>query len=183
MKKIGISEKQEEFEMKMNKLAALILAGTMTFSCTAATAITVAAATEDVQSSAEEIAVNILEMFDEQAIEDILGNPDKVADLVIQVKNIVQNMNPSEEEIKNVLMTALNQYSDLIGQYSDIQITEGDVDAIAKAIRYALDLNLSDDQIREYVKEIYSTLNALGIDPSDAQGAYDKVKDLFGNLF
>lgn len=171
-------------KLNIKNITAMVLAGVIT--CTAP--ITTMASTDtnvsaDLSAATESLENEIMSMFDQKSVEEILANPDAIADIVIAAKKIINEWNPSDEDMKNIITAALNQYSEQISSYSGIQISDSDVDKIVSAIRYAINLNLSDDEIRKYVKDIYSAMGALGIDMSDSNGILDKMTGLFSKIF
>ena len=98
--------------MKVNKLSAVILAGVL--ACSTPSAVFAQ------ESSAEEILMDA-------AMDSLLSDPDKVADIIIFAKNMIDQQELSDEEMKNIIDQAADQF--------DVSISDSDKDTILKLLK------------------------------------------------
>ena len=140
--------------MRVNKLGALVLAGILT--CTAPAAV-----------SAE---VNITEeILMDAAVDSLLSDPDKVADIIIFVKDMIDQQDLSDDEMKSIIDEAADQF--------DVNITDSDKDTILKLVKKFKDMDIDEEQLREDIKSVYEKLDNLGIEQDDVKGFLGKLID------
>ena len=144
--------------MKVNKLSAVILAGVL--ACSTPSAVFAQ------ESSAEEILMDA-------AMDSLLSDPDKVADMIIFAKNMIDQQELSEE-MKNIIDQAADQF--------DVSISDSDKDTILKLVKKFKDMDIDEEQLREDIKSIYEKLDSLGVGKEEVKGFLGKLIDFAKNI-
>ncbi|MDY3999307.1 MAG: DUF1002 domain-containing protein [Blautia sp.] len=140
--------------MKVNKLGAFVLAGIL--ACTSPAAVSAE------ENTAEEILMDA-------AIDSLMSDPDKVADIIIFVKDMVDQQELSDDEMKSIIDEAAEQF--------DVNITDSDKDTILKLVKKFKDMDIDEEQLREDIKSVYEKLDNLGIEKEDVKGFLGKLID------
>lgn len=140
--------------MRVNKLGALVLAGILT--CTAPAAVSAQ------ENTTEEILMDA-------AVDSLLSDPDKAADIIIFVKDMIDRQDLSDDEMKNIIDEAADQF--------DVNITDSDKDTILKLVKKFKDMDIDEEQLREDIKSVYEKLDNLGIEKDDVKGFLGKIID------
>ena len=140
--------------MKVNKLGAFVLAGIL--ACTSPAAVSAE------ENTAEEILMDA-------AIDSLMSDPDKVADIIIFVKDMVDQQELSDDEMKSIIYEAAEQF--------DVNITDSDKDTILKLVKKFKDMDIDEEQLREDIKSVYEKLDNLGIEKEDVKGFLGKLID------
>ena len=140
--------------MKINKkFSALVLAATL--ACT--TPVMVYA-----QDSSSEMVDQAVEILKDNGVDDLLSNPDKVVDLIMQTKEILGQVDVTDEEIGSALdVAADSDKTTLIQLYNKFKNTD-----------------LDEEQLRSQVNKVYNKLEELGITKEDVKGILGKLVDL-----
>lgn len=137
--------------MKVKRLGALILAGVLT--CTAPSAV-----------FADDITEEILM---DTAIDSLLSDPDKVADIVIYVKDAIDQQDISDDDIRYVIDQAAENF--------DVDLSDSDKESLLKIVKKFKDMDIDEDQLRSDIKSVYDKLESLGIDKEDVKGVLGKL--------
>ena len=145
--------------MKVNKLSAVILAGVL--ACSTPSAVFAQ------ERSAEEILMDA-------AMDSLLSDPDKVADIIIFAKNMIDQQELSDEEMKNIIDQAADQF--------DVSISDSDKDTILKLVKKFKDMDIDEEQLREDIKSIYEKLDSLGVGKDEVKGFLGKLIDFAKNI-
>lgn len=140
--------------MKVKRLGAFILAGVLT--CTAPSAV-----------FADEISTE--EMIMDMAIDSLLDNPDKVADIIIYVKEMINQQDLSDEDIRSVIDQAAEQF--------DVSLSDSEKDTLLKLVKKFQDMDIDEEQLREDIQSVYDTMEKLGIEKDDIKGTLGKLID------
>lgn len=140
--------------MRVNKLGALVLAGILT--CTAPATVSAQ------ENTTEEILMDA-------AVDSLLSDPDKAADIIIFVKDMIDRQDLSDDEMKNIIDEAADQF--------DVNITDSDKDTILKLVKKFKDMDIDEEQLREDIKSVYEKLDNLGIEKDDVKGFLGKIID------
>ncbi|MDO4307951.1 MAG: DUF1002 domain-containing protein [Eubacteriales bacterium] len=144
--------------MKVKRLGALILAGVLT--CTAPSVVL-----------ADEITEEILM---DTAIDSLLSDPDKVADIVIYVKDAIDQQDISDDDIRYVIDQAAENF--------DVNLSDSDKESLLKIVKKFKDMDLDEEQLRTDIKSVYDKLESLGIEKEDVKGVLGKLIDLAKNI-
>ena len=142
--------------MKINKFAAVIMAGILT--CTAPAAVY--AADINVDSIAEEIVEN-------DKLNELAANPDQVADIIISVKNMIDSQNITDDQIR----TGVDMAAGELG----VSLSDSEKNAVVTLASKLVNMNISDEEIRSSVNGVYSALDSLGIGKEEVKGIVKKI--------
>ena len=140
--------------MKVNKLGALILAGVLT--CTGPAVIFA----ED--NSTEE-------MIMDEVVDSLLSNPDKVADIIIFVKDMIDRQDLSDDQILNIIDEAAVQF--------EVSLSDSDKESILKLVKKFKEMDIDETQLRNHINSAYEKLESLGIDKESVKGILGKLID------
>lgn len=145
--------------LKMKKIAMLVLTGVLM--CAAPASVYASDNTEEI-------------IMDNQ-IDSLLSDPDKAVDVIMYVKDMINQQDISDEEILN-----------LIGQASDnfnINLSDDEKNSLLNIIKKFKDMEINEDELRNTVTKIYDKLEELGIEKEDVKGFIEKTIDFVKSLF
>ena len=148
--------------MKINKkFSALVLAATL--ACT--TPVMVYA-----QDSSSEMVDQAVEILKDNGVDDLLSNPDKVVDLIMQTKEILGKIDVTDEEIGSAL--------DVAAESAGVTLTDSDKTTLIQLYNKFKNTDLDEEQLRSQVNKVYNKLEELGITKEDVKGILGKLVDL-----
>ena len=148
--------------MKINKkFSALVLAATL--ACT--TPVMVYA-----QDSSSEMVDQAVEILKDNGVDDLLSNPDKVVDLIMQTKEIRGQVDVTDEEIGSAL--------DVAAESVGVTLTDSDKTTLIQLYNKFKNTDLDEEQLRSQVNKVYNKLEELGITKEDVKGILGKLVDL-----
>lgn len=148
--------------MKINKkFSALVLAATL--ACT--TPLMVYA-----QDSSSEMVDQAVEILKDNGVDDLLSNPDKVVDLIMQTKEILGQVDVTDEEIGSAL--------DVAAESVGVTLTDSDKTTLIQLYNKFKNTDLDEEQLRSQVNKVYNKLEELGITKEDVKGILGKLVDL-----
>ena len=140
---------------KMNRITALVVAGII--SCTSPMMV-MASDSSSVMSQAEEI-------LKDNEIESLASDPDKVGDIIVYVKGLFDSNQISDDEISQGIDEAADHYG--------VTLSEDDKNSLVNIISKFRGIDISDDQIKGYVSDAYSTLKDMGVTKSDVKNIFE----------
>lgn len=147
--------------MKINKLSALILAGAL--ACTTP-AVVYADQTTD---AAVDQAVELLE---QNGVDDLLSDPDKVVDLIISAKDTLGTVDVTDDQVSSALDVA----ADSLG----ITLSDSEKSTLVQMYNKFKNMDLDETELRSQVNKVYDKLESLGITKEDVKGVLGKLVDL-----
>ena len=147
--------------MKINKLSALILAGALT--CTTP-AMVYADQTTD---AAVDQAVELLE---QNGVDDLLSDPDKVVDLIISAKDTLGSVDVTDDQISSAL--------DVAAEGLGITLSDSEKSTLVQLYNKFKNTDLDENELRSQVNKVYDKLESLGITKEDVKGILGKLVDL-----
>ena len=147
--------------MKINKLSALILAGALT--CTTP-AMVYADQTTD---AAVDQAVELLE---QNGVDDLLSDPDKVVDLIISAKDTLGSVDVTDDQISSAL--------DVAAEGLGITLSDSEKSTLVQLYNKFKNMDLDENELRSQVNKVYDKLESLGITKEDVKGILGKLVDL-----
>lgn len=150
---------------KMNRITALVVAGII--SCTSPMMV-MASDSSSVMSQAEEI-------LKDNEIESLASDPDKVGDIIVYVKGLFDSNQISDDEISQGIDEAADHYG--------VTLSEDDKNSLVNIISKFRGIDISDDQIKGYVSDAYSTLKDMGVTKSDVKNILRKRSSLLRVCF
>ncbi len=143
--------------MKIKKIGALILAGTIM--CTTPVASVMASDTSSVQ-----------EIITDNAIDSLASDPEAVVDIIMYVKDEAAQQDISDEQIKSLIQTA----EDTVG----VSLTDEEENKIVKIVKQVKDTDIDEEQLRSTVTKVYDKLKEMGIGKEEVKGILNKLADI-----
>lgn len=147
--------------MKINKLSALILAGALT--CTTPAMIYADSTTDAAVDQA-------VEMLEQNGVDDLLSDPDKVVDLIISAQSTLGQVDVTDEEISSALDVAAGSLG--------ITLSDSEKSTLVQLYNKFKNMNLDENELRTQVGKVYDKLESLGITKEDVKGVIGKLVDL-----
>ena len=142
---------------KMNRITAVVVAGMI--ACTSPMVV-MAEDSSSVVSQAEEILKN-------NEIESLASDPDKVSDIIVYVKDLFDSNQITDDEI--------SQGIDEAADYYGVSLSDDDKSSLVNIISRFRGIDVSDEQIKKYVNDAYSTLQDMGVTKSDVKNIFQKA--------
>lgn len=149
--------------MTIKKLEALILAGTIM--CT----------TPAVPAMASDSSTAVQEVITDNAIDSLASDPDAVVDIIMYVKDAVDQQDISDEQIKSLIQTA----ESTVG----VSLTDEEENKVVKIVKQVKDTNIDEEQLRSTVTKVYDKLEELGIGKEEVKGILNKLFDFAKSFF
>ena len=91
----------------------------------------------------------------------------KVGDIIVYVKGLFDSNQISDDEISQVIDEAADHYG--------VTLSEDDKNSLVNIISKFRGIDISDDQIKGYVSDAYSTLKDMGVTKSDVKNIFEKA--------
>ena len=142
---------------RLNKFTALIVAGVI--SCTSPMMV-MASDSGSVMSQAEEI-------LKDNEVGSLASDPDKVGDIIVYVKELFDSNQITDDEISQGIDEAADHFG--------VSLNEDDKSSLVNIISKFRGIEMSDDQIKGYVSDAYSTLKDMGVTKSDVKNIFEKA--------
>ena len=149
--------------MTIKKLGALILAGTIM--CT----------TPAVPAMASDSSAAVQEVITDNAIDSLASDPDAVVDIIMYVKDAVDQQDISDEQIKSLIQTAESTVV--------LSLTDEEENKVVKIVKQVKDTNIDEEQLRSTVTKVYDKLEELGIGKEEVKGILNKLFDFAKSFF
>lgn len=150
--------------MRIKKLSAWILAGTIV--CTTPAMVSA----YDTQNIVNEA----VDMLKSSGLDEVLSDPDNVADIIIYVKNAIDEQEVSDEQLYEVIHMA--------EETLQIELDDSAEKVTVKLFKQFQDVDLDEEQLREQVYKIYDKIEELGIVEDDVKGILGKMLDFVRNI-
>ena len=142
---------------RLNKFTALIVAGVI--SCTSPMMV-MASDSGSVMSQAEEI-------LKDNEVGSLASDTDKVGDIIVYVKGLFDSNQITDDEISQGIDEAADHFG--------VSLNEDDKSSLVNIISKFRGIEMSDDQIKGYVSDAYSTLKDMGVTKSDVKNIFEKA--------
>lgn len=147
--------------MKINKkISALVVAGVV--ACTTPAMVYA-------QDSSSDVIEQAVEIFQDNGMDELLSDPDKVVDLIVQTKAILGQVDVTDEEVGAAL--------DVAAESAGITLTDSDKTTLIQFYNKFKNTDLDEEQLRSQVKKVYDKLEELGITKEDVKGIIGKLMD------
>ena len=91
----------------------------------------------------------------------------KVGDIIVYVKGLFDSNQISDDEISQGIDEAADHYG--------VTLSEDDKNSLVNIISKFRGIDISDDQIKGYVSDAYSTLKDMGVTKSDVKNIFEKA--------
>ena len=141
---------------RLNKVTALVIAGVI--SCTSPMMV-MASDSGSVMSQAEEI-------LKDNEVGSLASDPDKVG-VIVYVKGLFDSNQITDDEISQGIDEAADHFG--------VSLNEDDKSSLVNIISKFRGIEMSDDQIKGYVSDAYSTLKDMGVTKSDVKNIFEKA--------
>ncbi len=140
--------------MKIKRLTAVL----MTAVVLTTTPVSVMASAE---SQTEEIIMD--------NVDTLLSDPDKVVDIVVYVKNLIDQQQITEDQIAK----GVDMASETLG----ISLTDEEKQSLVDVAQKVMDINIDEDQLRSYVSKVYDKMESIGLGKEEVKGILQKMID------
>ena len=151
--------------MKMKRLAAVVVAGVIP--CSSPVGV-MASSTDELVSQAEDILKS-------NEIDSLASDPDKVTDMIIYVKNLIDEKDITEDQISEGI--------DRAEEHFGVSLSQDDKDSMVKIINKMQNLNIDESKLRSCVSDVYSTLEDMGVTKDDVKSIFRIALDFVKSLF
>lgn len=148
--------------MKFKKTGIMILSGILT--CSAPAGVLAGDPVDQIQ-----------EIVTEEAIDSILEDPDRAVDVILFVKDYIDQQDITDEDIRNAI--------DMASEHFQISLSDSDKDTILKITKKFKDMDVDRDELKKDVKKVYNAIHFFGIDASDIINLFDKAMDFLKDFF
>lgn len=145
--------------LKMKKIAMIILTGVL---------MCAAPASAYASDNTEEI------IMDNQ-IDSLLSDPDKAVDVIMYVKDMIDQQDISDEEILSLIDQAADNFN--------ISLSDDEKNSLLNIVKKIKDMEIDEDELRNTVTKIYDKIDELGIEKEDVKGFIEKAVDFVKSLF
>ena len=149
---------------RLNKFTALIVAGVI--SCTSPMMV-MASDSGSVMSQAEEI-------LKDNEVGSLASDADKVGDIIVYVKGLFDSNQITDDEISQGIDEAADHFG--------VSLNEDDKSSLVNIISKFRGIEMSDDQIKGYVSDAYSTLKDMGVTKSDVKNIFEKAVEFIKGM-
>lgn len=147
--------------MKINKkISALVVAGVV--ACTTPAMVYA-------QDSSSDVIEQAAEVLQDNEMDDLLSDPDKVVDLIVQAKAALGQVDVTDDEIGAAL--------DVAAESAGITLTDSDKTTLIQLYNKFKNTDLDEEQLRSQIKKVYNKLEELGITKEDVKGILGKLMD------
>lgn len=147
-------EKQEVMIMKIKRLTVAL----MTAVVLTTTPVSVMASAE---SQTEEIIMD--------NVDTLLSDPDKVVDIVVYVKDLIDQQQITGDQIAK----GVDMASETLG----ISLTDEEKKSLVDVAQKVMDINIDEDQLRSYVSKVYDKMESVGLGKEEVKGLLQKMID------
>ena len=151
--------------MKMKRIAAVIVAGVI--ACSSPVGV-MASSTDELINQAEDILKS-------NEIDSLASDPDKVTDMIIYVKNLIDEKDITEDQISEGI--------DKAEEHFGVSLSQDDKDSMVKIINKMQNLNIDESRLRSCVSDVYSTLEDMGVTKDDVKSIFRIALDFVKSLF
>ncbi|MDC7289211.1 DUF1002 domain-containing protein [Blautia schinkii] len=146
--------------MMIKKLTAIMIAGVV--ACTAPVSVMAAESTSQTA-------------FMEDELDSLLSDPDKAVDVIMYVKELVDQQEVSDEEV--------DQAIDMAAEHFQITISDEDKEKLIDLFQKFKDLEFDEEELRSNVKKVYEKMDEWGVGKDDVKNFLEKGIDFVKSLF
>lgn len=139
--------------IKLKKLTAFVMAGML--ACAAPMPV-----------MASEADTEVVEELVNSGIDAVAENPDKAVDIIMYAKELVDQQNITDEEVRNAIDSAAEHFQ--------VSISDSGKDSLVSVVRKMLDLNLNEEKLKSGVHKAYDKLQEVGVGKEEVKGFVGK---------
>ena len=107
------------------------------------------------------------EILKDNEVGSLASDPDKVGDIIVYVKGLFDSNQITDDEISQGIDEAADHFG--------VSLNEDDKSSLVNIISKFRGIEMSDDQIKGYVSDAYSTLKDMGVTKSDVKNIFEKA--------
>lgn len=146
---------------KIKKLTAAVMTAAVLF-CAPVTSM----AADTAGSQAEEVIM--------ENVDNLLSDPGQVADIVVYVKDLIDQQQITGEQIAS----GVDMASEALG----ISLTDSEKEAIVNVAQKVLAVDVDAETLRSQIESVYDKMEELGIGKEEVKGFIQKVIDFAKSL-
>lgn len=113
--------------------------------------------------------------FMEDELDSLLSDPDKAVDVIMYVKELVDQQEVSDEEV--------DQAIDMAAEHFQITISDEDKEKLIDLFQKFKDLEFDEEELRSNVKKVYEKMDEWGVGKDDVKNFLEKGIDFVKSLF
>lgn len=117
----------------------------------------------------------VVEDLIDSGIDSVAADPDKAVDIIMYAKDLVDQQNITDEEIRAAIDSAAAHF--------EISISDSEKSSLVNVIQKMLSLNIDEEQLRSNINTVYDKLQDMGVDKDDVKGIAAKVIDFIKSIF
>lgn len=146
---------------KIKKLTAAVMTAAVLF-CAPVTSM----AADTAGSQAEEVIM--------ENVDNLLSNPGQVADIIVYVKELIDQQQITGEQIAG----GVDMASEALG----ISLTDSEKEAIVNVAQKVLAVDVDAETLRSQIESVYDKMEDMGIGKEEVKGFIQKVIDFAKNI-
>ena len=147
--------------MKLKRTGAFLLSGILM--CTSPAAV-----------FADDFSEILQDAVTEETIDSLLNDPDMVVDIIMYVKDFIDEQDITDEDIKNVIVKAADHF--------EVQLSDSDMDTILEIVKKFKNVEVDREKLKKDVEKIYKAMNIFGVDSEDVKNIFDKAVDFVTSI-
>lgn len=102
-------------------------------------------------------------------VDTLLSDPDKVVDIVVYVKDLIDQQQITGDQIAK----GVDMASETLG----ISLTDEEKKSLVDVAQKVMDINIDEDQLRSYVSKVYDKMESVGLGKEEVKGLLQKMID------
>ena len=110
---------------------------------------------------------SLQQILKDNEVGSLASDPDKVGDIIVYVKGLFDSNQITDDEISQGIDEAADHFG--------VSLNEDDKSSLVNIISKFRGIEMSDDQIKGYVSDAYSTLKDMGVTKSDVKNIFEKA--------
>ena len=114
------------------------------------------------------------EILKDNEVGSLASDPDKVGDIIVYVKGLFDSNQITDDEISQGIDEAADHFG--------VSLNEDDKSSLVNIISKFRGIEMSDDQIKGYVSDAYSTLKDMGVTKSDVKNIFEKAVEFIKGM-
>ena len=117
---------------------------------------------------------SLLQILKDNEVGSLASDPDKVGDIIVYVKGLFDSNQITDDEISQGIDEAADHFG--------VSLNEDDKSSLVNIISKFRGIEMSDDQIKGYVSDAYSTLKDMGVTKSDVKNIFEKAVEFIKGM-
>ena len=117
---------------------------------------------------------SLQQILKDNEVGSLASDPDKVGDIIVYVKGLFDSNQITDDEISQGIDEAADHFG--------VSLNEDDKSSLVNIISKFRGIEMSDDQIKGYVSDAYSTLKDMGVTKSDVKNIFEKAVEFIKGM-